>query len=166
MADLSKPLDTDAWMRRLGQEFVLGSGEIPALSAFIDLPVTALEAQIVPDRVYDPKLLTFRATFTARVGRTCVVTLDEFEEELGGTFERSFILSASAPGTPEGAEEADEFPDAGVSLVDLLGDEIALVLSAFPRKPGAKLPTHQLETQDDEVPERVNPFAVLEQLKK
>ena len=71
-----------------------------------------------------------------------------------GAVERSFRLSPSAPQVPDGAEEADDFPDGGVALIDLLGDEIALRLSNFPKAPGAKLP--EIENQpDDEAAQQV-----------
>ena len=163
MTDPLKLLDTDAWARRLGQEFVVT--DVAALSEFLDMEVVALEAKLVPDRIYDPRLLTFRATFNVTVKRTCVVSMEEFDETVSGDFERNFTLSYKAPGVPEGAEEADEFPHEGVALLDIVGDEVALRLSNFPRAPGANLP-EMAEEPETEADERPNPFAALAALKK
>ena len=157
-----EPLDAEAWARRLGQEVTFTDAK--ALSEFLDMEVTQLQAVLVPDHIYDPRLLTFRGGFRVSVRRICVLSMEEFDEVLEGEFERSFTLSASAPAVPEGAEEADDFPKGGLALIDMLGDEIALRLSPFPEAPGASLP-EIAQTPMTEADARANPFAALATLK-
>ena len=108
----AKSLDAEAWARRLGQEILFTDAK--ALSEFLDMDVIHVKAALVPDHIYDPRLLTFRGWFEVSVRRNCVVSMEEFEEALEGDFERSFTLSASAPAVPETAEEADDFPESGL----------------------------------------------------
>ena len=55
-------------------------------------------------------------------------------------------------------------PYEGLSLLEMLGDELALKITPFPRKPGAAAP--EFEVPEEEVEEeRPNPFAVLQSLK-
>lgn len=164
MTDSLKLLDSDAWMRRLGQHFDLGSHASGSLAERLNLPVVSLSARMTPDQPYDRRLLTFRGTYEVALTRDCVVSLEPFEETLTGAFERSYTLSPSAPPVPEDREEAEEFPYEGLSLLDMLADEIALKVTPFPRKPGAVLPAFE-EPPEEEEERRPNPFAVLQGLK-
>ena len=164
MTDISKRLDVDSWLRRLEQDFIIGMEGATALGKFIDLPVTGLEARLTPMQPYNPKVLTFRGTFDVRLTRECVVSLEDFEETLSGSFERSYSFSPSAPPVPEEAEEAEDFPYEGVSLLEILGDELALNITPFPRKPGAAAPNFEIPEEEAEEA-RPNPFAVLQGLK-
>ena len=163
-----KTLQADFWMRRLDQTFQLGDEGAKALAALIDLPVVSLAAQVTPCQPYDSKLLTFRGSFHVLLARDCVVSLEAFEEAVSGAFERSYRLTPSAPAVPKGEEEAEDFPQAGLSLIDMLGDEVALTISPFPHKPGAQLPDYDAgeATASSEARAGVHPFAVLEALKK
>lgn len=164
MTNTAKRLDADAWLRRLEQDFGIGPDSAEILGQFVDLPVVGLQAQITPAQPYDRKILTFRGDFEVRLRRECVVSLEAFEETVTGQFERSYNLTPSAPPVPETAEEAEDFPYEGVSLIDMLGDELALNISAFPRKPGAAAPAFAAPEETQEAP-RPNPFAVLQGLK-
>lgn len=164
MTEVSKKLDREGWLRRLDQTFAIDQAAAGALSTLLNLRVAYLSATLVPGQPYDRRLLTFRGDFEVRLARECVVSLEMFEEQMAGEFERSYRLSPTAPSVPEGAEEAEEFPFQGVSLIDMLGDEIALNISAFPRKPGAILPDFTLEIEDTS--KKARPFAALESLKK
>lgn len=164
MTEVTKVLDRDAWLRRLEQEFYLDGTAGQALGKFLDLDVVSLKAVIKPSQAYHQKIITFRGSYEVGLRRTCVVSLEEFIEKLSGLFERSFTLSPSAPALPEGSEEAEEFPYSGVALLDLLGDEIALNASSFPRKSGAELPNYKLD--EVEMEQRPNPFSILGVLKK
>ena len=161
----SRLLTADAWLRRLDQVFDLKDARAD-LQDFLGLEVLGMRADLRPCQVYDPKILTFRGTYDVTLARTCGVSLEPFHERLQGPFERSFTLSPSAPALPDGAEEAEEFPFAGVALLPLLGDEIALSAAAFPRKPGAKVPDHRVEAADADQDQRPNPFAALAALKR
>jgi len=164
MTDVCQRLDADAWLRRLGQDFSLDKAA-KALTTFISVPVLEVQGHLKPDQPYDGKLLTFRGAYRVRLQRDCVVSLEPFQEFLEGSFERSFTLSPTAPPVPEGAEEAEAFPFEGLSLMDMLGDEVALNVTAFPRKPGAQLPDFTSESLEDQAEDRPNPFAILQQLK-
>ncbi len=166
MTDSLKPLDSEAWLRRLGQGFDMGAEAAGALAKRLNLPVARLKAELSPDQPYDRRVLTFTGRFEVVLSRECVVSLEPFEETLSGEFERSYTLSPSAPPVPEDREEAEEFPYEGLSLMDMLADEIALNVTPFPRKPGAAMPEFEQAPEDEEEEKRPNPFAVLQSLNK
>ena len=158
-------LTAESWLRRLDQEVHIGDDASAVLGDILNLTVIKLCAHMWPCQIYHRQILTFRGRYTVKLERTCVVSLEQFEETLTGNFERSFTLSPKAPSVPPGAEEAEEFPFEGIALITMLGDEIALSATTFPRKPGAQLPSHK---QDDEATlqaDRLNPFSVLAALK-
>ncbi len=155
----------EAWLRRLDQDYDLNDAIACAtLQDFLGLEVVAMLARLRPCQVYDQKILTFRGTYDVTLARVCGVSLEPFHENLRGAFERSFTLAPSAPALADSAEEAEEFPFVGVALLPLLGDEIALSASTFPRKPNAKVPDHR--AADAHKDQRTKPFAALAALKK
>ena len=165
LTDPLKPLDSAAWLRRLGRNFDLGAEVGGALAERLRLPVVALTARLTPAHPYDCQLLTFLGRFEVRLERECVVSLKTFQEALSGDFERSYTLSSHAPPVPKGREEAEAFPYAGLSLMDMLADEIALTVTPFPRRPNAVLPAFDPGPElGDTV--RPNPFALLKGMKQ
>jgi uncharacterized metal-binding protein YceD (DUF177 family) len=99
-------------------------------------------------------------SLTARVTQVCVVTTEAFDSEVREDFSVRFV--------PEGMESEeidldapDEIPYAG-SVIDLgeaAVEQLALALDAFPRKPGAALPSETVADED-------NPFAALAAFRK
>jgi uncharacterized metal-binding protein YceD (DUF177 family) len=95
----------------------------------------------------------------ARVVRTCVITLDDFEVEIEERFSVSFV--------PEGTESddldpesEDEIPYSGstIDLGEAAVEQLALALDPYPRKPGAELPEAASDAED-------SPFARLAALR-
>jgi uncharacterized metal-binding protein YceD (DUF177 family) len=95
----------------------------------------------------------------ARVVRTCVVTLDEFETTVAEDFTLQFV--------PEGTESDDDpdsvdevpYADGVLDLGEAAAEQLALALDPYPRKPGAELP----EIEPDEAG---HPFAQLARFRR
>lgn len=128
--------------------------------------VRALAAQVTVKPWLDGAELSGR--FKATVGQTCVVTLDDFDEEVAGDFTVRVVPAGSvnapaeAVGEIELDAEADDPPDviAG-DAIDVGGyvvEHLALSLDPYPRKPGAAF-DYQPPTED------TSPFAALSALK-
>jgi uncharacterized metal-binding protein YceD (DUF177 family) len=109
----------------------------------------------------------------AQVEETCVVTLEPFKTTFNEDVERIFTHAAS-PGVKEDVvdlENLDEdIPDTitnnAIDLGEVATETLALVLSPYPRKPGAQFSNHMESdpAQDAETATK-NPFAVLKSLK-
>jgi uncharacterized metal-binding protein YceD (DUF177 family) len=111
---------------------------------------------------------------SARVTRTCVVTLEPFEvvirEPVDGFFEAVPPKGRRPARAPEREVEVhvdtDEEPpepltDGCIDLGVLAAEFVALGLDPYPRKPDARF-----ELSPDVAPAEASPFAVLERLKK
>ncbi|NVK33046.1 MAG: DUF177 domain-containing protein [Rhodobacteraceae bacterium] len=116
-------------------------------------------------------------TITAKLNRTCVVTLEPFVEDLEDDIDRTFEPVSSRPRRPrdlndEGEIEIDletlDPPDVMVDGVLDLGhvvcEQLALNVDPFPRKPGATFEAEAgpVEEEDEPAP---SPFAALAKLK-
>lgn len=94
----------------------------------------------------------------ARVVRTCVVTLDDFEADIAEAFTVRFVPAGTETGEID-PETEDEIPYAGktIDLGEAAAEQLALALDPYPRKPGAVLP--------DAEPAPASPFAALGRLR-
>jgi hypothetical protein len=96
----------------------------------------------------------------ARVVRTCVVSLDDFETDMDEAFRVWFVPQGEE--TEEIDPESDDeipFADGVIDLGEATAEELALTLDPYPRMPGVTLP----ETGTD--PE-VSPFVALTALRR
>jgi uncharacterized metal-binding protein YceD (DUF177 family) len=97
----------------------------------------------------------------ARVVRTCVVTLEDFETLTEERFRVRFV-PVGRESDDDDPESDDEIPyTAGmVDLGEAAAEQLALALDPYPRKPGAIFEPPQDVKQEE------GPFAVLAQLTK
>jgi uncharacterized metal-binding protein YceD (DUF177 family) len=109
-------------------------------------------------------------TVRARVGQTCVVTLDPIDSEIDETVDVMFAPSEQIPQLADLAHEAlaseAEIPDGPEPMVDgvidlgrLATDVLLLAIDPYPRKPGAVFEP-EVATADPED----HPFAALKAL--
>ncbi len=98
-------------------------------------------------------------TFSARLVRECVVSLDTFETTQREAFSLRFVPEGRETDDPD-PESDDEIPFSGgvIDLGEALVEQVALDLDPFPRKAGAMLP-------EEAAPENVSPFAALAALR-
>ena len=101
----------------------------------------------------------------ARVGQTCVVTLEPIESEVQELVDLKFALSLAAGAKSEASEAAEEEPpeplsDGTVDLGAIATEFLLLGIDPYPRKPGAEF--SPLKSDDN----TAKPFAALEALKK
>lgn len=130
----------------------------------VSLP--ALTAQVTVRPWLDGAEIAGR--FEAVVEQTCGVTLEPFEQPLGGDIELRVVPAGSphapAPATPEveldpdAPDPPDELAGEEIDLSEYLVEHLALEIDPFPRKPGATF-EYQKPKGDD------SPFAVLKGLK-
>ena len=104
-----------------------------------------------------------RGEVRARVGQTCVVTLEPIENEVREAVDLVFAPASEATDARPRRKRKDEPPeplDNGVIDLGMVATEFLILgLDPYPRKPGAEFSRPQ--TSD----ERAKPFAALEQLK-
>jgi uncharacterized metal-binding protein YceD (DUF177 family) len=92
---------------------------------------------------------------TARMVRTCVVSLDDFETEIAEDFRLQFVPAGTEDDEPY-PESDDEIPyeGAAIDLGEATAEQLALTLDPYPRRPGASLP-------EGDDPAALSPFAAL-----
>ena len=90
------------------------------------------------------------ARVKARVVRTCVVTLEDFESVVMEAFRVRFV-PAGMESTDDDPEAVDEIPYSGavIDLGEAAAEQLALALDPYPRAPGAVLP---MQHEDDALP--------------
>jgi uncharacterized metal-binding protein YceD (DUF177 family) len=96
----------------------------------------------------------------ARVGQTCVLTLDPLENDLDEPIEVLFAPPVDAFAKDEGDEPPEPLIEGKVDLGAIAIEFLLLGIDPYPRKAGAEFAT--VKTADDSA----RPFAVLEALKK
>ena len=103
----------------------------------------------------------------ARVGQTCVVTLEPLESDIDEPFNLVFAPSLDAAAKAEGQNHkaSDEEPpepliEGKIDLGVIATEFLLLGIDPYPRKPGAEFAV--VKTTDDSA----KPFAALEALKK
>jgi uncharacterized metal-binding protein YceD (DUF177 family) len=102
---------------------------------------------------------------SARVGQTCVVTLEPIENAIEETIDLDFAPSAAVEGKGRRQRTRDDdapepLVDGSVDLGQLATEFLILGIDPYPRKPGAAFAA----PQDADTGE--HPFAALESLKK
>jgi uncharacterized metal-binding protein YceD (DUF177 family) len=99
-----------------------------------------------------------RGVLQARVIRTCVVSLEDFDAEVQEVFRVRFV--------PSGSESDDIDPDAddeipfegnSIDLGEAAAEQLGLALDPYPRMPGVEMP----DIEDEPLP---HPFAALRRL--
>ena len=111
-----------------------------------------------------------RGDATASITQTCVVTLEPFESVVRAQLDQIFIamtgrLAAEDVEVVVSHDEDDigHIDDGEIELGEFAVEALCLELDPYPRKDGAELPVSSTEVLSDEP--KVNPFAVLKQLK-
>jgi uncharacterized metal-binding protein YceD (DUF177 family) len=132
--------------------------ECPALAARLQIPaVLALSCDFVLRRGAAGGICA-EGRLRARVVRTCVITLEDFETEMTEALAIRFVPAGTE--TEEIDPEAeDEIPYGGktIDLGEAAAEQLALALEPYPRKPGATL------AEEPATPG--NPFAALGRLR-
>jgi uncharacterized metal-binding protein YceD (DUF177 family) len=121
--------------------------DLPRLSALFDLARQHAGVQV-------------SGQVSARVGQTCVITLDPMESQVEEAFD---VVFASSPMTD--AKKGDDEPpeplvDGKVDLGALATEFFLLGIDPYPRKPDAEFAPPKVEDSGE------HPFAALETLKK
>ncbi|GAA07502.1 hypothetical protein ATPR_0506 [Acetobacter tropicalis NBRC 101654] len=121
--------------------------------------------------------VTAHGALAARFKQTCVVTLEQFEDVMAGSFEVQFVPAEDFEESAEPDLEAiDEIPYEGdsIDLGEAAVEQFALDLEPYPHAPDAVLPPGLVITEEEaekraqeEARARGNtPFSALEQLRR
>jgi len=141
--------------------------------------VLTLSAEMVVVRPDGP-IIQIKGRISAGIRQICVVTLEPFESELSEEFTASFTTeTVSDDEEPEVVVDAvlDDEPEpvvgGRIDLGELVVQYLSLALDSFPRRPdltAEELDIDGVETdveaRSDDQPNRGNPFAVLEHMKR
>jgi uncharacterized metal-binding protein YceD (DUF177 family) len=131
-----------------------GLRDLPQLDATFDLTRLGDSVQV-------------RGTVKAKVGQTCVVTLEPIENEVSEDIDLLFsppvdpLLDPEAARKSQKGEPPEPLEDDNLDLGSIATEFLILGLDPYPRKPDAEL---NLPKERDEEPAR--PFAALAALKK
>ncbi|MFN3658779.1 MAG: YceD family protein [Pseudolabrys sp.] len=130
---------------------VAGIRELPQLAAVFDLSRRGAAVHV-------------SGTVKARVGQTCVVTLEPVENAVEEPVDLLFTPQAAETEPPEAAEADGEPPEplvgGKVDLGAIAIEFLNLGIDPYPRKPGAEFAARQEDTGGS------RPFAALDALKK
>lgn len=160
-------------------EHLIPLDRIPARGAEIEVVAAEAEREALARRFAIPAIQHLRCRFRlrregpgiigaegvldARVDRVCVISLDEFTQDVVEAFELRFV-PAGDEGRDDDPDEPDLVPYAGqaLDLGEAAAEQLALALDPYPHKPGVELPESDL---DDAEPTSA-PFAALARLRK
>jgi uncharacterized metal-binding protein YceD (DUF177 family) len=129
--------------------------ECAALAQRMGIPgVLALSCRFRLEPTGDDRFLA-HGHLLARVVRTCVVSLEDFETDMDEAFRICFVPAGEE--TDEVDPESDDEIPFGNGLIDLgeaTAEQLALTLDPYPRMPEASLP-------EDDADAPASPFARL-----
>lgn len=149
-------------------------GQCRALAKRFNIPaIDSLNARVVLKRTGRDKIRV-SAEFDARVEQVCVVTLEQFAQDVAGDFRVVYSpepedapLKLNEIDVDPDEEDAVEYPaDGKIDAGELVAEYLSLALDPFPHAPDAVF--HDIETAENDeaaVEKRENPFGILEKLK-
>jgi uncharacterized metal-binding protein YceD (DUF177 family) len=153
-------------------DIAASAGECAALAKRFDLlGIEMLQARLRLRRARGGSVLRLSGRLTADVVQACVVTL----APVHGHVETEFTTlygdgEAGGEGIdidPDTDATLEPWPEGPLDLGETVAQELALVLDPYPRAPGAALDaSYGTSGGPTEQPEKVNPFTVLENLRK
>jgi uncharacterized metal-binding protein YceD (DUF177 family) len=154
---------------------ILSADQIGLSGVLFVVDATEAECAALAARMQIPAVLSLHCSFRltpwisggflakgelkARVVRTCVVSMDDFETDVAESFSVRFV--------PAGTESEDVDPDDDdeipfdrnvLDLGDAAAEQLALNLDPYPRRPDAALP----EVEPEDAP---HPFQALSKLR-
>ncbi len=172
--EFSRPVVVDALSPEEEREITAKPEERKALAKrFGVVSVDSLSARLHLKRIAGGRLIRLSGHLDAKVVQTCVITLEPVPQ----TVSEDFTLVYAPPGqiSDDPAElhlslDAEDPPEpiqgGQIDLGEAVAEHLALGLDPFPRKAGAEIPQMGDDDQEEEAPERPNPFAKLAVLKK
>jgi hypothetical protein len=121
-------------------EVVATAAECAAVAARLEVPaILELACRFRLRRVAEG--VAAEGRLRARLVRTCVVSLEDFEDVVGEEFVLRFV-PAGTESEEIDPEAEDEVPYSGgaIDLGEAAVQQLALALDPYPRRPGAELP--------------------------
>jgi uncharacterized metal-binding protein YceD (DUF177 family) len=159
--ELHRPLKT-ALIGPTGLDIAVEASpaERAALAVRMGIPgVLALSCRFRLEQAGHSRFLAY-GHLLARVVRTCVVSLEDFEADMDEAFRVCFV--AAGEETDEINPESDDeipFEDGVIDLGEATAEQLALTLDPYPRMPEATLPENETDPE-------TSPFAALTALRR
>lgn len=171
--EFSRPLAVDRiGHSEVAHDLVASAEERAALAKRFDLlALDRLEARLRLRRARGGSVLRLAGRLTADVVQACVMTL----APVPGHVETEFTILYGDGGVgdegididPELESTVEPWPEGALDLGEIVAQELVLALEPYPRAPGAALdPSYEASGSAADAPEKVNPFAVLGNLRR
>jgi uncharacterized metal-binding protein YceD (DUF177 family) len=173
LPEFTRPIDID----RVGNtevvhEIAANAQECAALARRFDLVgIERLEARVRLRRARGGSVLRLAARLTADAIQSCVVTLAPVTSHVEAEF--TVLYGDGETGgegiqiDPDSESTLEPWPEGPLDLGETVAQEFALALEPYPRAPGVALdPPWQPKADPGDDAEKVNPFAVLEKLRR
>ena len=177
--EFPRPVRADSVQRGEVVEVIeADAAERTALAARLELEaIDRLKATIRLTRARGGEMVRVTGELEADVVQTCVVTLESVRNSVKDRFEALFAPEALVPDYDDeeemdfDASMADEdiiepIVNGRIDIGELTAQHLSLALDPYPRCPGVELPEAAMDEDEDAAPERPNPFAALEKLKR
>ncbi|MBV8915510.1 MAG: DUF177 domain-containing protein [Acetobacteraceae bacterium] len=164
MTELSRPVALDR-IGGAGAEFVVEAqpGELADLAKRMMIPaVNRLRCRFRLRREAGA-VVEADGRLEAEVVQVCVLTLDEFPQEVSEDFGLQFVPAGTESDEPD-PDSPDEIPYEGgvIDLGEAAAEQLALALDPYPKKPGAAEPDPGAEPGIEDA----GPFAGLAGLRR
>ena len=161
MMELSRPVVLDR-IGAAGSEHVVEAGpeELEALAKRLMIPAVNRLACRIRLRREAGAIIEGTGHLEAEVVQVCVLTLDEFPQEVREDFKVEFVPAGSESDDPD-PDSPDQIPYEGgaIDLGEAAAEQLALALDPYPKKPGAAEPEAETE-------EKPGPLAALAALRR
>ena len=154
--ELSRPLRVEA-IPAAGQSVEVNATQEECAAVALRLGISAVHSLNAHFELHPEANGEVRASgrLSARLARTCVVSLDDFDTTQREVFRLRFVPAGTEATDPDPESEDDIPYDGGlIDLGEALVEQLALDLDPYPRMPDATLPD---EAQSGDV----SPFAAL-----
>jgi uncharacterized metal-binding protein YceD (DUF177 family) len=123
------------------------AAECAALARRMGIP--DVQALVCRFRVTRSRADRFAATghLSARVVRTCVISLEDFDAAVDEHFRLRFVPAGEETDAIDPEDPVDEiaYRDGVLDLGEAAAEQLGLALDPYPRRPGATLPEHDAE---------------------
>jgi uncharacterized metal-binding protein YceD (DUF177 family) len=141
MSEMSRPVALDRIGKHAEIDVEARAEELPGLAARLQIPAVArLSCRFRLERA-GSEVIAAQGHLEAAVTRVCVVTLEEFEQDVREDFVVEFVPAGTETEDPD-PEDVDQIPYPGgaLDLGEAAVEQLALALDPYPRAPGAALP--------------------------
>ena len=116
------------------------------------------------------EIVALAGTLEAEVTQTCVVSNEDFVQQISAEVDRRYLLGRAARQSevdidPEAEDPPEPLPSGELDLGEVIAEELSLALDPYPRKPGLETLSVSIGDEGGETQDKKNPFAALAALR-